>query len=274
MKSWLVLILLLLIFSSAAQADMILLSASKDATIYGANVNNSNGAGPGIFAGTDGNSAKLRSLIAFDVAGNLPAGATISGAQLTLVLGQVPTGSPATSTVELHRLIANWGEGVTLKATPPNDTISGTGQGVAAGDGDATWNARFFSASAPTAWATAGGDFAATASASATIGSTIGQSFPWSSTALVTDVQGWLDNPTTNFGWELVNTNEASARTLRAFYTRDANTAAFRPQLSITYMVPEPSSLCQILVALVTLGFGLSWRQGKRFAVMSVPSIR
>src|SRR5262245_63981385 len=74
---------------ATARADTITIGASKDATIYGGFVNNSNGAGPGVFAGTDGTPNRLRSLVAFDVAANVPSGAAITSVQLTLTLGMV-----------------------------------------------------------------------------------------------------------------------------------------------------------------------------------------
>src|SRR6476646_7857587 len=72
-----------------AGADLVTVGASHDATIYSGNPNNSNGGGPGMFAGTDGTPETLRSLIQFDVAGAVPAGSTITSVQLTLSLGAV-----------------------------------------------------------------------------------------------------------------------------------------------------------------------------------------
>jgi hypothetical protein len=232
--------------SVCAGTITVTIGASKDATIFQNNPNNSSGAGNGLFAGTNGTSSPRRGLIAFDVAGSVPAGATIDTAQLTLYLAQVagaggggPGGSD-TSTIDLHRLSADWGEGVTQKQVPPNDTVGGQGQGDPANDGDATWNARFYSATTPTLWNTPGGDFSATSSASLTIGgTTTGVPYTWSSTAgLVSDVQSWLNTPSSNFGWILVNTDETSIRTFRAFFTREAATAAYHPQLQITYSLP------------------------------------
>jgi hypothetical protein len=54
----------------------------------------------------------------------------------------------------------------------------------------------------------------------------------WESTAaLVQDVQGWLDAPTTNFGWLLINTSEGTARSQKAFYSRDAAELERRDEL-------------------------------------------
>lgn len=236
-----------------AAPTTIAIGASKDSTIYSNRVDRASGGGNGLFTGTNGQDDPRRALIAFDVAGAVPAGAVIQHVQLTLVLGQLPTGPADTSTVGLHRLVADWGEGTTQQQNPPNDSFGGMGQGAPSLDGDVTWNARFFSATTPTPWATPGGDFVPTASASAAIGLPLNVGYSWDSTAgLMNDVQGWLDDPSSNFGWMLANADETSTSTFRVFYSRHVATEAWRPQLSITY-VPEPAGLALCLLA----GFAL-----------------
>lgn len=68
-----------------------------------------------------------RGLVAFDIAGSIPAGATITSVKLTMrdVMGL--NGDPI---VTLHRALADWGEG--------NSFTSG-GAGVPAQQNDATW---------------------------------------------------------------------------------------------------------------------------------------
>src|SRR5215470_13390083 len=118
--------------SASASADTVTIGPSKDASIFAASVslNNSLGAGPGMFAGTDAGPNRIRSLIAFDIAG-VPqlSGATITNVQLMLGLGMVPGGSPpapSPETIDLHRLAADWGEGTTGSSS---SGISGTGGG-------------------------------------------------------------------------------------------------------------------------------------------------
>ena len=242
--------------SSAARADIITLTTSKDATIYSPPTDDthSNGGGPGMFAGADGGGHALRSLLQFDIAGNLPAGATVTSVQLTLFLGQVAgSGASADHTpraIELHRLTADWGEGTTGSTFT---TIAGTGNGFAANSGDATWTDRFFSATSPTTWTTAGGDFAGTASASTVVSQTTSAAYTWSSTpALVSDVQSWLDNPSANDGWLLENTDEIDAQTFRAFWTREATNPALRPALQVTF-TPEPREMLLLLPLVIVL---------------------
>jgi len=98
----------------------------------------------------------------------------------------------------VHEL-ESWGEGT----TGAGGSIGGTGQGSTANPGDATWNARMFPG---TLWTTPGGDHDAIASATLSVTSVINNPYTWLSTpGLVSDVQGWLDTPATNFGWEVIN---------------------------------------------------------------------
>ncbi len=137
------------------------------------NPNNSSGQGPGLFAGTNGTDSPRHGLIQFNIAGNVPSGATITGVQLTLVLGQIAgsggggSGGTNTSTIEVHDVTASWGEpGPQVAAT---NNLGGSGQGVAAETGDVTWAARFFNESPAQPWTTPGGDFATAASASVSV---------------------------------------------------------------------------------------------------------
>ena len=216
------------------------IEASRDATIFENNVNNGSGGGNGLFSGTNGaQNSPRRALIGFDVAGNVPAGALIQDVQLTLFLGQFPNvGAQPTSTIGLHPVTADWSEGTTQQQFPPNDTFGGLGQGAPAVNGDVTWNARVFSATTPTPWTATGGDFVPAVSASTVVTRTLLSGYVWGSTeALVSDVQGWIENPASNFGWMLVNAQETTPATFRAFYSHETATAALRPQLSLTYVM-------------------------------------
>jgi hypothetical protein len=227
----------------------------KDATIFQNNVNNSNGAGPGMFAGTNGMSSPRRGLIEFNVAAKVPAGATINSVQLEMFLGQTAGGGSGSFTIGLYTLSKNWGEGT----TEAGGTISGTGQGAAANNGDATWNAASFS---NTLWSKPGGDFSGTASATASVGSTLNAGSSWSSTAMVTDVQNWLDHPTNNFGWAVVNSDETDATTFRAFWTKEAPTASLRPELIVSYTAaPEPATLTLLACGLT---IAAAWKRTRR----------
>ncbi|WP_156912880.1 hypothetical protein [Methylocaldum szegediense] len=54
---------------------------------------------------------------------------------------------------------------------------------------------------------------------------------------MVSDVQAWLNSPSTNYGWILVNDDESSQKTFRAFYSKEAeaNSVGTGPILEIDY---------------------------------------
>ena len=199
------------------------LAPIKDNTLYeSANGSLSNGAGTGFFAGRTNQAVESirRGLMAFDIAGNIPSGATISSVTLALNMSQTVSGPQP---VQLRRLLANWGEGTSVAG-------GNGGGGAPATTGDATWLHTFFSTNQ---WATSGGVYSSTASATQTV-NTIG-TYSWGSTPqMVSDVQGWLNNPSTNFGWLLLG-NEFTSLTSKRFDTREHPTTSFRPKLTVTY---------------------------------------
>ena len=249
----------------SAHADVKTLGANMDtAIVNGSNQNNSNGGGPLFFAGTDGNSAIHRGLISFDFS-SIPAGSTITNVQLTLTLGQVAGGSTfTTATIGLFDVTQSWSAGTVSSVLTTATSTSGAGSGAAANTGDATWNAAHYSPTAPALWTVAGGDHATTASTSLFLPSnSVGTAFTWLSTSqLVADVQGWLNAPATNFGWELINANESASKTIYGFYGSEwhnyvaaGGSASQEPALQVTFTapVPEPAGGLLLGVAAFTL---------------------
>jgi hypothetical protein len=240
------LLVMLIVPAAVGRANQITIGASKDNTIYQNSPTNSAGVSGAMFAGTNNTTSPRRGLIAFDVAGNLPAGATITSASLTMYLGIASNSTPRA--IELHRLTTDWTEGT----AGPGTTFSGSGNGFAPAAGGATWN----EGSPGVPW-TAGGEFVAAASASTTVGNIVDTPYTWTSTAaLVNDVSGWYATPTTSFGWELVNAVENTNQTVKGFYARDATQLSFRPALTIEYtLVPEPATLAMaVFCGLFSLG--------------------
>ncbi|MEI9893253.1 MAG: DNRLRE domain-containing protein [Chthoniobacter sp.] len=246
--------------ATSARADIVFLGADKDASIVAGNPDNSNGGGPCFFAGTDGNDSPHRALISFNLSG-IPAGATITDVQLTLTLAQVAGSGGGgggviahTATVGLFDLNQNWGEG-TVESDASG--IGGTGQGDTAHPGDATWNAAFHQQKS---WNNPGGDHAAGASASLFMdNNSAGTVYTWASTPqMVADVQGWLNDPSTNFGWEMINADETDPRTFFAFFSSEWATfpggnADQEPALQVTFTVPEPTAGSWAGLAVFTL---------------------
>jgi hypothetical protein len=215
--------LLLVLLAAPAFADTAQLTPSKDNTLYeSATGAISNAMGPTMFAGRTAQASNFRrrALVHFDVAAAVPPGSTITGVTLTLSMSQA--GSATEFPVELHRALADWGEGTS------NAGASG-GAGGAATVTDATWKHRFFNT---VNWAALGGDFAPAASASQAVG--LEGVYSWSGGTIVADVQSWLDAPGGNFGWLLLG-NETSLQSVKRFDTREAAVGA-RPLLMIEYV--------------------------------------
>ncbi|MFQ5638543.1 MAG: DNRLRE domain-containing protein [bacterium] len=196
---------------------------SKDNTLYEDDAGSlSNGKGTGLFVGrvsTGGGEKIRRGLLAFDIAANIPASATIQSVTLTLNMSRT---SAADQGIELLRVQADWGEGTSTAAGQG-------GGGAAATTGDATWLHTFFDTDL---WTTAGGDFSNTVSASQTVGGIA--SYTWGSTAeMVADVQDWLVSPSGNFGWVLIG-NESTGGTTKRFDSRESSNP---PVLTVEYIL-------------------------------------
>ena len=209
-----------------ASAVTISIIPSKDNTLYQyvpAEGDLSNGAGFHFFAGENGTGELRRGVLGFDIAGSIPPGSTITGVSLSLNMSMTSSDTPRT--VELHKLLADWGEGT-------SHAPGGEGSGAPATPNDATWRHRFYDT---IFWTMQGGDFSPTVSASQSVGP-IGQ-YTWSSTQMIADVQSWLDNPANNFGW-LVLGDESTSATAKRFDTRES---ASPPVLTIEYTRTTPS---------------------------------
>ena len=218
------------ILNEAIAQTQAVIDAVKDNTLYeDATGNLSNGSGWHFFAGKTNTGSIRRGLIAFDVASNVPAGATITNVMLTLNMSK--SVNIAGQTVNLHRALADWGEGISDAGGE-----EGGGQPATATTGDATWLHRFFNTQL---WATPGGEFSQTPSADLTVAG-VG-SYTWATTSqLVSDVQGWLDTPSNNFGWVLVG-NEENNQTAKRFDSKDNTNASVRPKLTVIYTPPVTS---------------------------------
>jgi hypothetical protein len=152
-----------------------------------------------------------RCLFKFSLA-DLPSGATITSVNLQLI---ATAGPRENSNFDLNRVLNDWTE---------------TG---------ATWNERM----AGTPWGApgsqAGTDFVANPSVTAPLQPVLDPATTndFSSPGMVADVQMWLDDPDTNFGWILHATGGQSSSG-RQVASRE--NASLRPVLTIDYTVSEP----------------------------------
>lgn len=222
-------------FAPVAITEQVVLTPAKDNTLYeGITDLKSNGAGAHLFAGKNADNLLYRGLLAFDLAGQVPSDAVIVSATLKLNLSVTATG---TQSISLHRVQSNWGEGA-------SDATGSEARGAPALTGDATWVHTFFST---TQWIAPGGDYLPTPSATTTVGQ-VGF-YTWTSPTLISDVQSWVNNASTNFGWILLG-NEVDRSSAKRFDSRQNGNPLLRPELSITYTpgVAKPNALYLPLV--------------------------
>ncbi len=222
----------LCLLSLAVHAETINLAAFKDNTLFQGFIltdDASNGAGNYFFAGATNQPLLRRGVIQFDIAGQVPQGATIESVVLRLHVSRVATNT--SRNVSLHLINNNWGEG-------NSNAPAQEGQGTTPGDGDATWRHTFYPS---VFWSTPGGDFVIGASATTSVGG-IGFKTWGSTAAMVTDVQQWLDQSETNFGW-LLKGDETTGKTAKRFDSREISNANI-PNLELTYTLPAATGSC------------------------------
>ncbi|MGD8874616.1 MAG: DNRLRE domain-containing protein, partial [Gammaproteobacteria bacterium] len=222
--------MLLAFGSTTAWSATATLFPSQDNTLAEELPDNSSGACDSIFSGLTDNGAGTarRALLQFDIAAAIPPGSIINNVTLNMAVTR-GSNHPDT-TFDLHRVTTSWGEGANTCG------VRGGGQGEAALAGSATWNSAVHNLNP--AWGTPGGDFNATPSGSTLVNTTAPV---WSSTAtMVADVQDWLDNPTTNYGWILIG-DEVNKTSTRRFDSREG---ASRPSLVVDFTPTGPVEAC------------------------------
>jgi len=200
------------------------LTPTKDNTLYEhVSGDLSNGAGVHLYVGRTNSGFLRRGVLAFDLASSsIPPEAAVISATLTLNLSRVSR-FPVEEEVTLHRVLSDWGEG----------NSNGNGGGAPAASGDATWLHTFYDTDF---WLNPGGDYTSTASAATLVTNTLGY-YSWGSTMTMTnDIQNWLAQPATNFGWLLLG-DEAQPGSAKQFDTKENVIESNRPTLTITYAV-------------------------------------
>jgi hypothetical protein len=256
---------LLAVGAASAQADILAnIPSTGDDTLFQNNVNNSLGV-PGVFVGTDSSTAFKDGLMAFNVS-SIPAGATITGATLDLFIGMV-AGSGGSNVVNsgAPRTISLYDEsqpsGASTNAAGAA-SFGGHGQGSAANPGDATWNDASFNSTPALATPWSSGSAANITGSSVALATTSGipgttsALVQWSSPGLATEVQDWVNAPSSNNGLVLVNSNSSSAQSFLAFWGAAgvANSGnGLAPDLAVTYVVPEPLGVSLLIVGMPIL---------------------
>lgn len=215
---------LLSLVAVRAPAESASFPASRDNTLYeDPSGSLSNGAGDYLFAGrtsVNTNFVLRRGLLAFDLS-QIPPGSIVVAARLRLYMSMTIA---ADVTVTLHRATTAWGEG-------SSDAELEEGMGAPATSGDATWK-HAVSPSEP--WDDLGGDFVSAATAQQTVDDA--GTYQWGSTsAMIADVQRWIDNPSTNRGW-VVRGDELEDGTAKRFNSRENPAAGRTPRLEVDFV--------------------------------------
>jgi len=208
-----------------AFGDSITLVPDADTSLFANFPDNNLGASISLVAGGNGAGLPGRALLHFDLSGQVPSNAVIQSVALTVNVVMAPGGGGVSSIFDLHRLLVGWVEG------------TGTGNtGSPANDGEPTWTDRVYPS---VAWTAPGGavsnEFSATVSSTMLINGLGGYTFPATPT-LVADLQQWLLNPATNFGWILISESENTPFTARRFGAREDPVST--SVLQIQYALP------------------------------------
>ena len=218
--------------TTSVLGDSLFFYPVADATIYQGPAGGpflANGAGHYLFVGNNNNGLSRRALVRFDFT-DIPAGSTITGVTIRLVVSQAQAGAqPCT----MHRLTSSWTEGA---SAPGGNEGGGTG----ALAGDVTW----FHRTLPSPlWSTPGGDFVATPSTAFVLDDLATYVIP-STPGLVADVQAWIDGQP-NDGW-ILRGNETEFGTAKRFASRQNADLESIFEIDVAF---DPPSACPSCVA-------------------------
>ena len=226
----------LLVVVAAVRADSITLRPVADTSLFELMPDNNLGAQTFLPAGVIDSSGPItreRGLLRFDLS-QIPANAKISNAALTVSVVSDGAASTTFEAVYLHRMLQPWVEG--SKSGGPDAT--GT-LGAPATDGETTWNHRQH----PTiAWGSPGGatnvDFVGNPSAITVVMSI--SNYTFSSGTVTADVQHWVTNAASNFGWMIKSGIESTLAGGAAHRFGSREDAPDAPVLTVTYSIPTP----------------------------------
>ncbi|MFT7619002.1 MAG: hypothetical protein ACI97A_002650 [Planctomycetota bacterium] len=224
-------ILLCVVGSTPAQSvgTEVSVISTADATLIGpysiGATERSSGGGNRVYVGRTGSMSNgidiRRALMRFNLTSlSIPPAAQILSVRLHLIGGSLP--------VTIRKLNQNWGEGTNPGTSGGN---GGGGAGDPAQTGDATWN---YSSYPTTQWTNLfGGSISAMSQTSSS-----GINQIWSTPQMLADVEGWLNNPGTNFGW-LLHADELNIgpSTITTFQSRESTNPTNWPRLTITYTI-------------------------------------
>jgi hypothetical protein len=240
-----------------ARADSTNLIPVADTTLLESYPTNNLGAYSPIIVGTTPR-GRARALFRFDLS-PIPPNATVSSVTFTInVVNKRLDGIGSNFT--LHRVLKDWGEG-----------SAQVNIGDTATDGAASWTNRI---TPLLPWTPSGGgadvDYANVGSSTVFIDEL--RSYTFNSTpTLVADVQAWLDNSGTNFGWMLITESEGVVYTARRITAREDPFAP--PTLTVQYSTGSqpppaiPPTISQVALAGNQIRFSFNVESNRTCAV-------
>jgi len=206
---------------------------SSDDTYLNSVLTDSNFNGQTTFAAGRSTTVIAHGVVAFDLS-SIPPGSTINDVQLKLTADLI---SNPPIPLLLHKITTNWDESTT------------------------TWNFP---------WTTPGGDFLTTSSATQTI--TVLDAYIWGSTGqMVNDVQGWVDDPSSNNGWLLKRADESVTGFARFFHNTGNPTDV--PMLIVTFNEPTGQPVGGQLIPIETTSLILAGAQTFSWMIPVVLSV-
>lgn len=159
-----------------------------------------------------------RGMLKFPLPATIPTGYNITSGVVTLYCtAEDGAGDYA---VGFHRSLTEWYEGAKSAAAPD------------AGQDGSTWNHR--NANGAVAWGAAGGQSGVDYAASPTVSVTI-TGVGYYAFDVTADVQAW-DGGANNYGWMLINANEATENSRKQFSSSSEIAPSRRPKLVLTYI--------------------------------------
>jgi hypothetical protein len=249
------LVLCLFALAGVSRGATLELTPVADTTLIETAPDNNHGGQAFFNSGTTMMNTQNRGLLRFDLSALTPGVTVIHSVDVVLeVVGTPPPSSSVPSFFGLHRVLRSWGEGDKVA-----ESLGSPGLGEPADAGEATWNQRF--AGTSETWGTPGGqagvDYAASASALRFVEA--GDTYLFeSSPELVDDVQRWVDDPQSNYGWMLISLSEDERYTARRFGSRD--NPDFPPRLLIQFeVVPEPGMWALLSLGALALVVARRW---------------
>ena len=216
-------------------AATVVLQPVADTTLIEAAPTNNLGGSTFVNAGTSGIGTRNRGLYKFDFS-SIPPYSKIKSAAVTLEVLYEPNAGGVSSMFGLYRLLKSWGEGDKITI----HMVDSSGFGLPATTNEATWNSRF--AFTTNNWTSPGAsnDFATVISSSTQVYGTADFPYFGSTPQMVADVQIWVNDSSSNFGWLLKTESESTLKTARGFGSRefageDTNSP---PKLQVEFIAP------------------------------------